>query len=323
MKRRDALKLCVAAIVMPSAGVAQSNYPERPIKLIIPFTPGALSDAVSRLWADRVKTLLGPVFIENQAGAGGLVGAAAVARSQPDGYTLLLGSTASQVVSPISANPAPFDTVKDFAPISIIVIAAMGIIVNPSVPARNLKELIDYAMTNPGKLSYGSGGVGATTHLTGELFKSLTGIDIVHVPYRGGQMFADLISGHIPMITANITGQALEFHRTGRIRILAVTTPTRIAVAPDIPTVVESGLPGLVSHNFSGLFAPAGTPKSIVAQISHATRSAKADDQFRQKLVSSGFEPYPDSSPEAARRLLEEEIARWTPVIKAVGLKQE
>jgi tripartite-type tricarboxylate transporter receptor subunit TctC len=323
INKRDALKLCLASMLTPSAVAAQSKFPERPIKLIVPFTPGALGDAMSRLWADKVKAFLGPVFIENLAGGGGLVGAIAVARSLPDGYTLLLGSTAAQVVSPMSTNPAPFDPINDFAPISILVIAAVGVMVNPSVPVRNLKELIDYARANPGKLSYGSGGVGATTHLTGELLKSLTGADIVHVPYRGGQMFTDLISGHIPMIMANVTGQALELHRTGKVRILAVTTPTRLVGAPDIPTAVESGLPELLSHNFSGLFAPAGTPKAIIAQISEATGQAMAEEEFRQKLIASGFKPYPDSSPEAARRLLEEEIARWAPVIKAVGLKKE
>jgi tripartite-type tricarboxylate transporter receptor subunit TctC len=328
MKRRDALILglsCVAAAgALPRAALSQTKYPDRPIKLIIPFTPGALSDAVSRLWADRVKGLLGPVYIENQSGANGLVGGAVVARAQPDGYTLLLGSTATQVVSPLSANPAPYDGVNDFAPISILVIAAIGIMVNPSVPVRNLQELINYAKANPGMLSYGTGGVGGTAHLTGELFKSQAGIgDIVHVPYKGGQMFTDLISGHIPIILANVTAQALELHRTGGARILAVTTPKRLPAAPDIPTVVEEGLPKLLSHNFSGLFAPAGTPMAIVAQISEATRQAMADDEFRQKLIASGFSPYPDSTPEAARRLLEDEIAHWTSVISLMQRTRE
>ena len=136
-------------------------------------------------------------------------------------------------------------------------------------------------------------------------------------------MFNDLISGHIPMIMANVTGQALELHRTGRVRILAVTTPTRVIAAPDVPTAVEAGLPGMISHNFSGLFAPAGTPREIIAQISGATHRAMADNEFRQKLIASGFNPYPDSTPEAARRLVEDEIGRWTPMIKAIGLKPE
>jgi tripartite-type tricarboxylate transporter receptor subunit TctC len=301
MMRRDALRLglaCLAGrLVMPRAAAAQSKYPERPIKLVIPFTPGGLTDAVSRLWADKMKALLGLVFIENQGGAGGLVGGAAVARAQPDGYTLLLGSTASQVVSPIAANPAPYDAVKDFAPISILVIAAIGVLIHPSVPVRNLKELIGYAKANPGKLSYGSGGVGATTHLTGELFKSLTGTaDIVHVPYKGGsQMFSDLISGHIPMIMANVTGQALELHRAGRVRILAVTTTTRVIAAPDIPTAVEAGLPGMIAHNFIGLFAPAGTPSVGVTfqQVQKYERGANRVGASRLMQICAVLEVTP------------------------------
>jgi tripartite-type tricarboxylate transporter receptor subunit TctC len=329
MLRRQVLKFGLASVagglLLQRSAAAQSRYPERPIKLVIPFTPGGLTDVVGRLWADKVKATLGPVFMENQGGAGGLLGGAAVARAQPDGYTLLMGSTGSQVISPISTSPAPYDPVKDFTPISMLVVAAIGVLVNPSVPARNLQELIDYAKANPGKLSYGSGGVGSTTHLGGELFKSLTGTsDIVHVPYKGGgQMVNDLISGHIPMILLNVTGQALALHRAGKVRILAVTSPTRVTVAPDIPTAVESGLPGMVSHNFSGLFAPRGTPGQIIARISDVTRHAMEDDEFRQKLIASGLEPYLDSSPEAAQRLLDEDIGRWTPVIKAIGLKLE
>jgi tripartite-type tricarboxylate transporter receptor subunit TctC len=329
MMRRHVLKLGLASLagglLMQRSAAGQSKYPERPIKLVIPFTPGGLTDVIGRLWADKVKATLGPVFIENQGGAGGLLGGAAVARAPADGYTLLMGSTASQVISPIATSSAPYDPIKDFTPISILVVAAIGVLVNPSVPARNLKELIDYAKANPGKLSYGSGGVGSTTHLGGELFKSLTGgSDIVHVPYKGGgQMLNDLISGHVPMIMLNVTGQALELHRAGKVRILAVTSPIRVTAAPDIPTAMESGLPGMISQNFSGLFAPRGTPRPLVMRIADATRGAMADDEFRQKLIASGLEPYLDSSPEAAQRFIDEDIGRWTPVIKAIGLKLE
>jgi tripartite-type tricarboxylate transporter receptor subunit TctC len=265
------------------------------------------------------------VFIENQGGAGGAVGAAAVARAQPDGYTILLGSTASLVLIPTAAKYTPYDPVKDFEPISILGVTGLAIAIHPSVPARNLKELIDYAKADPGKLSYGSAGAGTVAHLTGELFKSLTGTtEIVHVPYKGGgQSIADVISGHIPMITISINGQVLELHQSGKVRMLAVTTPTRIIAAPEVPTAVEAGLPGMIAQNFFGLFAPAGTPKAIVAQIAQATGRAMANDEFRQKLVMSGFEPYLDSSPKMARRFVEEEIGRWTPVIKAIGLQLE
>jgi tripartite-type tricarboxylate transporter receptor subunit TctC len=157
------------------------------------------------------------------------------------------------------------------------------------------------------------------------LFKSLAGTpSIIHIPYKGGvQSVGDLVSGHIPMIATNVTSQVLELHRSGKIRVLAVTSPTRITAAPDIPTAVEAGLPGMIAQNFVGLFAPAGMPNAIVVQISDVTRRATADDEFRQKLIASGFEPYPDSTPEAARRLVEDEIGRWAPVIRAIGLKPE
>jgi tripartite-type tricarboxylate transporter receptor subunit TctC len=326
-KRRDVLTFglnFLATIATPRAALAQSRYPERPIKLLIPFVPGGVTDAIGRPWVDEMKSLLGPVFIENQGGAGGLVGTVAVARANPDGYTILLGSSASMVVIPAAASRPLYDPAKDFEPISILGGVPLTILVHPSVPARNLQELVDYAKTNPGKLSYGSAGAGTVTHLTGELFKSLTGTDIIHIPYKGGgQSIADVISGHIPMIIISFTSQALELHRAGKVRMLAVTTPTRLIAAPDIPTAVEAGLPGMISQNFFGLFAPAGTAKAIIEQVSLATRSAMADGGFRQKLVAAGFEPHLDSAPETARRFVEEEVVRWTPVIKTIGLKLE
>jgi tripartite-type tricarboxylate transporter receptor subunit TctC len=318
MLRRDALKLglaCLAAkSLKPRAAAAQSKYPERPIKLIIAFGPGGVADVVGRLWVDKLKALLGPMFIENQGGAGGSIGRATVVRANPDGYTILVGGT-SQILIPIAAS---HDPLKDLEPISILVVVALTIATHPSLPVRNLRELLDYAKAGPAKLSYGSAGPGTMAHLTGELFKSLTGTpDIIHVPYKGGgQSIIDLVSGHIPMIATNVTSQVLELHQSGKIRVLAVTSPARVTAAPEIPTAVEAGLPGMIAQNFIGLFAPAGTPRTIITQISDATRRAMADEEFRQKLIASGFEPYPG-------RFVEDEVARLTPVIKAIGLKPE
>jgi tripartite-type tricarboxylate transporter receptor subunit TctC len=301
--------------------LAQSKYPKRPIRLVIPFAPGGAADAIGRPWADRMDALLGTVIVENQGGAGGVVGTAAVARAQPDGYAILLGSAGPQVLMPIAGN-APYDPSRDFTPISILVVTSGSIIVHPSVPARNLNELVAYAKANPGKLSYGTPGPGSMNRLSVELFKSMAGInDIVHVPYKGGgPVTSDLIGGQILMAALNVTGQVLELHRSGKVKMLAVTAPARVIAAPDIPTAIEQGFPNLVSQNFFGLFAPAGTPTAIVGQISDATHAAMADDEFRERLIASGFEPYLDSSPEAAKRYVKEEVDRWRPVVMAIGL---
>jgi len=327
MKRRDVLALGWASLSAPALrplrAFAQPRYPERPIRLVIPFPPGGVNDAVGRPWADKMKSLLGTVVVENVGGAGGAVGAYAVARAQPDGYTILLGSGGTQVIIPIASNHPQYDPDTAFEPIYVLGVTAGCIAVHPALPVHSLTELIAYAMANPGKLSYGSAGAGTMNHLAGELFKVLTRTpDIVHVPYRGaGPAIADAVSGHIPMITPNVTGQVIELGKAGKLRILAVATPKRVMAVPDIPTAVESGLPGMIAQNFIGLFAPAKTPREIIDQIARATRDAMADQQFGQAFVASGFDPYPGSTPERTRQFVEDEIARWTPIIKSLGLK--
>jgi tripartite-type tricarboxylate transporter receptor subunit TctC len=202
------------------------------------------------------------------------------------------------------------------------VVAAFALAIHPAVPARTLKEFIDYAKANPGKLSYGHAGVGSLNHLTGELLKSLTGADIVHVPYRGsGPATADTLSGQVAMVTPAVTAPLLELNRAGKLRILAVTSPARLIAAPEIPTAVEAGIPGMISQQSIGLFAPTGTSRAIIGQVSQASRIALADRTYQQMLIESGFEPDLDSSPEKFRRLIEEDIARWAPVVKAIGLR--
>ena len=327
MKRRDLLAygaamLCIGTTAR-SRAFAQARYPDRPIKLVVPFVPGGVNDIVARLWTDRVKATLGAVYIENQGGAGGAVGAAGVARAQPDGYTLLLGGAGSQVLNPIAMSKPPYDPIKDFEPIAILATTSLTIAVTPSLPVHALPQLIAYAKANPGKLVYGSAGTGSMTHLAGELFKSLAGTpDIVHVPYKGsGASLTDVVSGQVPMIVANVTGQVLELHKSGKLRMIAVTGPERLVADHDIPTAVESGLPKMISVNFTGLFAPAKTPKPIIEQIATATASALASEEVRKNLIEQGLEPYPDSTPEKTRHFVEDDIARWTPVVRAIGLK--
>jgi tripartite-type tricarboxylate transporter receptor subunit TctC len=327
MRRRDVLALGAAAWsarpLMPQPLFAQSRYPDRPIRLVIPFPPGGGYDAVGRPWAEKVKALLGTVVVENQGGSGSSLGAAAVARARPDGYTILLGGSSTHITEAILKTRPLYDPIKDLEPISNIVLSAFALAINSALPAHTLKEFIDYAKANPGRLSYGHAGIGSLNHLTGELFKSLTGTaDLVQVPYRGsGPATADTISGQIAMVTPAVTASLLELHRTGKLRILAVTSPARLIAAPEIPTALEAGVPGMVSLQSIGLFAPTGTSMDIIAQISKASRAVVADRAYQQFLIGSGFEPDIDSTPDKFRQFVEQDIARWTPVVKAMGLK--
>src|SRR5256714_3368345 len=314
MRRREVVALGLVALSTPAIVSrrvrAQSRYPDRPIRLVIPFTTGGVNDAVGRPWADKMKSLLGTVVVENIGGAGGGLGAAAVARAKPDGYTILLGGMGSQVIVGVATNRANYDPIADFMPIALLGVTALTIAVHPSVPARTLREFIDYAKGNPGKLSFGSSGAGAMTHLTGELFKSLAGLpDIIHVPYRGGgPLIVDLVSGQITMIAQSVTANMIELHETGKVRMLCVTSPNRLAAFPTLPTAVEAGLPNMIAQNFIGLFAPAKTSPAIIDQLAQATRNAMADQQFQQAFVAAGFGPFLDSTPEKTRHFLEGEV---------------
>ena len=323
--RRELLRLAGAAAALPAASrMARAQaYPTRPVRLVVPFPPGGAFDAVGRPWADKVKPLIGTVVIENIGGGGSSLGAAAVARARPDGYTILLGGTQTHVNEALLKSRPLYDPVKDLDPIAGVAANVLCVAVHPSVPAQTLKELIAHAKANPGKLSYGHSGVGSIQHLTGELFKSLAGTpEIVQVPYRGtGPVITDLVSGQIPIGLPGVTGQLLEFHRTGKTRILAVTGPTRLTAAPDLPTAAELGFPGMTVTGSIGLLAPAGTPPAIIEQIAQATRTAVAEPAFRQLLVEAGIDPTPDSNPEKFRRSLAADVALWTPVVKALGLR--
>jgi tripartite-type tricarboxylate transporter receptor subunit TctC len=323
--RRKFLKLAAGAIASPTISrIARAQtYPSRPIRLVIPFPPGGAFDAVGRPWADKIKSLLGTVVIENIGGGGASLGAAAVARARPDGYTILLGGTLPHVNEALLKSRPLYDPVKDLDPIAAIAAGFLSIAVHPSVPAQTLGEFIAFARANPGKLSYGHTGVGSTSHLTGELFKVLAGTpEIVQVPYRGaGPAITDLISGKIAMAVVAVTGQVLELHRSGKMRVLAVTSPRRLSGAPDLPTAVEAGLPGLIVTGSYGLLAPATTPRAIIEQIAQATRAVLAETSYQQMLIEIGFEPITDSTPEKFRLSLAADIALWTPLVNALALK--
>jgi tripartite-type tricarboxylate transporter receptor subunit TctC len=325
LRRGQFLHLIACAAVLPlvSRSASAQAYPSRPIRLVVPFPPGGAFDTIGRPLADKLKPLLGAVIVENIGGGGSSLGAAQVAHARPDGYTILLGGTLPHINEALLKNRPLYDPVKDLDPIANVAVNALGIAVHPSVPVKTLAELIIYAKANPGKLSYGHVGIGSVNHLAGEMFKSLTGTqEIVQVPYRGaGPAITDLISGQIPMAVVAVTGQVIELHRAGKMRVLAVTSPARLVAAPELPTAVEAGVPGLTVRNSLGLLAPAGTPKEIIEQIARATHAALAEPAFVQMLIESGFEPDLDSNPERFRLALEGDIAHWAPIIQALALK--
>lgn len=329
MNRREALALGLASLsgatVAPLRAIAQAEYPNRPIKLIVPFPPGGVVDAIARQWGERVRVHLGRVVVENLGGGGGTIGTGEAARAQPDGYTAVLGMAGTMVLNPALMSKVPYDPVKDFAPISILALSTNSIIVNPSIPAKTLKEFIVYAKANGDKLSYGSAGAGTLTNLTGELFKKLVGAPgIVHVPYKGaGPCISDLVSGHIKMATIAVNGQLLQLHRAGKIRILAVTSEHRLRGAPELPTAIEAGLPGMQADLFTGIMVPAKTPRPIVDRIYQASQKVMNDPAMQKALVDQGLEPIVDSSPEKATAYLQAELGRWTPLIESLGLKHK
>ena len=282
---------------------ARFAYPDRAIRLVVPFSPGGATDVVGRLWAEKMKPLLGTVVTENRGGGGGVTGAAEVARAQPDGHTFLFGNTSTQVLIPAIMTNPPYDPLKDFVGIYILCNSPTSIVVHESVPARTLKELIAYAKANPGKLSYGSAGAGTLTNLAGELFKQLIGApDIVHIPYKGSAPgVADLASGHIPMMTPNVGGPLLEFHRTGKVRILAVNATDTHQGRARHSDRDRSRTARHDRRQSQRAVRSRRRAKAIVDRIAEATRKIMADADVQRILVTSGFEPILDSGPEATR----------------------
>jgi tripartite-type tricarboxylate transporter receptor subunit TctC len=271
------------------------------------------------------RALGGTMIVENKAGASGMIGSADVAHAKPDGYSLLIANTTTHVINPVAMSNLQYDALKDFAPIAVITVVPTAIAVHPSLPVRNLKQLVAFAKANPGKLSYGSAGAGSITNLTGELFKKVGGrLDIVHVPYKGaGPGLQDLVAGHIPMYTPTVSAAPIEYHKAGRIRMLAVCAEKRLSAASDVPTAIEAGMPEMVVYSFNGILTTAGTPKAIVDQLHQATIKVMAEREFQDFLRKAGAEPVTDSSPDKMARFLRDEIARWTPIINEAGLKQK
>src|SRR5215813_2054205 len=323
MRRRDLVlggaAAAFASVASGSPISAQDAYPTKQIHLVVPTSAGGVHDVIGRIWADRVKSALGAIVIENRAGGGSSIALNYVVQQPADGHLLLVGSTSTLVLREGGNNRA-YDALKDIRSASIVATTSTSIAVHPSLPVTSVKELIAYVKANPGKLSYGSGGVGAITHITPELFKQQAGgLDILHVPYRGiAPAMNDLLGGQIALIFPNVTAQVVALHRAGKLRILAVNAPARIEAAPDIPTAHEQGLDHFVSQIFFGIFAAVGTPKPILERLNDVTQQEWADKAFQQKLVESGFEPMLGYGPERSDQYLKDEFAKWNPIVQRV-----
>jgi tripartite-type tricarboxylate transporter receptor subunit TctC len=312
-------------LILWLAGAAQAwaqSYPVKPVRLISPFPPGAVVDTLCRTLAVPLGELLGqPVVVENRTGAGGNIGMDVVAKAPADGYTIGMGSIGTHGINPSVYAKMPFDPLRDFVPITFVASNINVLVVNPSVPAHNVQQLIAYAKANPGKLSYGSAGTGTSQHLAGELFKQLTGVEMTHVPYKGaGPAVTDLIAGQIPLMFADISA-SLGHIRAGKLRALGVTTRERTPLL-DVPTVIEQGVADFDVNAWFGLMAPAGTPRDIVTRLS--TESAKALNlpATRERLQSLGLNPAPNT-PEEFAHFIRGELERWAKVAKAVNIRAE
>lgn len=308
---------CAWFAVVPAH--AQAPYPSKPIRLIVPFPPGGGAEATARLVANKMAESMGQaVVVETRAGAGGNIGTDYVARAQPDGYTLLL-ATNGMAIQP-HLQKLTWDPIKDFTPVGLVAVYALVIAVHPSVPAQNLSELVAYAKAHPRQMSYGSSGSGGPLHMGAELFRAHAGVDLLHVPYKGNApMTIALLSGEINMVFDSPVGP-LPNIRAGKVRALATTGKRRSSSLPEVPTVIESGLPGFDYESWNGIVAPAGTPKDIVARLSNEVAKAVASPEVRERLMALGYEPRVAKTDEFAA-LIAADLNRFGRVVKEVGMK--
>jgi tripartite-type tricarboxylate transporter receptor subunit TctC len=326
-----ALKHVLAAVcatiatiaVAPSLaqGTAQS-FPSKSITIIVPASPGGAIDLVARLTGQKMTEAWGkPVVIDNKAGATGTIGTDAVARAAPDGHTLALVAS-SHAINPSMFKKLPYDTVKSFEPVILTHVVPLILVINPSIPAKNLKELIAYAKANPGKLSFASSGPGGAPHMSGELFKSMTGIEMTHVPYKGSTAaHPDLISGQTSMMFDTVAA-VMPHVKSGAVRAIAVTTAKRTPIAPDVPTMIEAGLPGYETSTWGGVLAPAGTPKDVVAKLNAEFNRDLAMPDVSKKITDAGIE-VAGGTPQQFADFIQSEMKKWGKVAKDAGVQPE
>ncbi|MGA0540666.1 Bug family tripartite tricarboxylate transporter substrate binding protein [Neotabrizicola sp. VNH66] len=319
MTRRAVLAL-TAAVACATAAPALAEYPERPVELIIPFAAGGSTDVVGRIVAERMSAELGQqVIVQNVGGAGGSLGAQQVAEAEADGYTILMGTVATHALNPLILKEKPYDPVADFAPVSLLVLVPNVLAVNPELPVTTVQELIDLAKTEP--LTYASSGNGTPLHLSGELFKSMAGVDIVHIPYKGsGPALTDVLGNQVPIIFDNLPSASSHI-ASGKLRALGVTTAERAASFPDIPTIAET-LPGYETYTWNALFAPAGTPPEAIAKLNAAAKAAMADPKVVEQMATFSA-TIVASTPEELATHVAAEMEKWAPVVADANVSMD
>ena len=315
--------IVLIAALLPAATAAGQTYPSKPIRLIVTFAPGGGADFVGRAIAPRLSEALGQtVVVENRAGANGVVGAEIAANAPPDGYTLLLGAAGTMVVAPHLGQKLPFDPIRDFIPVSLVATSPFVVAVNPALAVDSVSSLIAYARANPGRVNFGSSGTGGAPHLATELFASMAGIRMTHVPYRGlGPAVADLMSGQIQVLFADIP-LVVAHTKAGTLRALAITSPARSSVMPDLPSVTEAGVPGYSAGTWYGVFLPARTPPAIVARVNAALQAVLATPELKNILAAQGAEAV-SSTPDQFGAFVQGESAKWAKLIRDADIKVE
>jgi tripartite-type tricarboxylate transporter receptor subunit TctC len=321
MNQRHSVLLAASLLLL--AGVAHAAYPERAIRIIVPYAPGGNIDITARTVAPGMSEALGqPVVIDNRGGAGGTLGAELAAKAAPDGYTLLLGSSGTLSTAPPLYPKLGYDPIKDFATTSLVSNVALVLETHPSIPAKNIKEFVALAKSRPGKITMGTSGAGTTNHLSGELFQSATGIKLIHVPYKGsGPGLIDLMGGQIDTFVDQVSS-SIGFIQTGKLRALAVTTIKRAAAMPELPTFAESGVPGFDASTWTGIVMPAATPHDTVMKVNAALVKTLRLKATRDSFTRLGAETL-ESTPEEFARFMREDLAKWTKVVREAGIKLE
>ena len=315
-------RLAVGAVLAALAfGAAAQTYPSKPIRIVVPFPAGGTTDVLARAVAQKLTESLGQAaVVDNRPGAGGNIGAELVAKAPPDGYTLLMGTVGTHAINPSLYPKMPYDHVKDFVPVILVAGVPNVLVINPSLPVNSVQELIAYAKANPGKLNFASSGNGTSIHLSGELFKTMAGVQMAHVPYKGSApALQDLVGGQVQLMFDNLPS-SLALIRAGKLKALAVTSLTRAAALPDVPTVAESGLPGFEASSWFGLLAPAATPQPVVVTLNTDVAKWLATPEAREKLLAQGANAAGGTPADFARHIAAE-TAKWQKVVKESGAK--